>query len=55
MDFKGATADFIKMKSIHSFEVNECFDNLAWDLQMSILQYSYFGDMNHLTNIENRV
>lgn len=40
MDFKGATAEFIKMKSIHSFEVNECFDNLAWDLQMSILQYS---------------
>lgn len=29
MDFKGATVEFIKMKNIRSFEVNECFDNLA--------------------------
>lgn len=57
MDFKGATVEFIKMKNTCSFEVNECFDNLAWDLQMSILQYSYSGDMNcyHLTNVENGV
>lgn len=29
VDFKGATVEFIKMKNIHSFEVNECFDNLV--------------------------
>lgn len=29
MDFKGATVEFIKMKNVHSFEANECFDNLA--------------------------
>lgn len=57
MDFKGPTVEFIKMKNICSFEVNECFDNLARDSQMSILQRSYCGDMNgyHLTNVENGV
>lgn len=57
MDFKGATVEFIKMKNIRSFEVNECFDNLAWDLQKSILQCSYSGDMScyRLTNVENGV